>query len=86
MPPFADDLAWRVEARGDDVIPDVLGGEQDDLGANDVPIRRRILAGSGFEFGALLRTEVDDVRALSWRSSASLVTREATRSCRITPS
>ena len=39
VPPLADDLPRRIEAGGDDVVPDVLGGEQDDLGANHVTIR-----------------------------------------------
>jgi len=39
VPPLADDLARSIEARCDDVVPDVLSGEQDDLGADDISIR-----------------------------------------------
>jgi hypothetical protein len=39
VPPLADDLARCIESRRDDVVSDVLGGEQDDLGANDISIR-----------------------------------------------
>ena len=39
VPPLADDLPRRIEAGGDHIVPDVLGGEQDDLGANHVTIR-----------------------------------------------
>jgi hypothetical protein len=38
LSPFADDLAGQIKARGDDVIRQVLGGEQHHLGADDVPI------------------------------------------------
>jgi hypothetical protein len=37
--PFADDLAWRVETGGDDIVAEPLGGEQDDLCADNVTIR-----------------------------------------------
>jgi len=39
VPPLADDLAWRIEARRDDVVADARGGEQDDFGADDISIR-----------------------------------------------
>jgi hypothetical protein len=37
--PFADDLAWRIETGGDDIVAEPLGGEQDDLRSNNVSIR-----------------------------------------------
>ena len=37
--PFADDLARRIESRGDEIVPESLGGQQDDLRADDVSIR-----------------------------------------------
>jgi hypothetical protein len=37
--PFADDLARRIETGGDDVVAEPLGGEQDDLRANNISIR-----------------------------------------------
>jgi len=39
MAPFADDLTWGIESRRNSVVSDVLSSEQDDLGANDIPIR-----------------------------------------------
>lgn len=39
VPPLADDLARGIESRRDDVVSDALGGEQDDLGADDISIR-----------------------------------------------
>jgi len=38
VPPFADDLARRVEAPCDDVVADAFGREQNDLGADDFSI------------------------------------------------
>ena len=37
--PFADDLAWHIEPRGNNVVAQALSGQQDDLGADDVSIR-----------------------------------------------
>lgn len=37
--PFADDLARRIESGGDDIVAESFGGEQDDLRADDIPIR-----------------------------------------------
>ena len=37
--PLADDLPRRIQPRGDDIVAQALGREQDDLGADDVPIR-----------------------------------------------
>jgi hypothetical protein len=37
--PFADDLARRIESCGDEIVAESLGGEQDDLRADDVSIR-----------------------------------------------
>src|SRR5512134_859327 len=39
LAPFADDLARRIQASGNDVVREPVGREQDELGANDVPIR-----------------------------------------------
>jgi hypothetical protein len=38
LAPLADDLARRIQTSGDDVIGQSLGGEQDDLGADDIAI------------------------------------------------
>jgi hypothetical protein len=37
--PFAHDLPWRIESRGDEIVAESLGRQQDDLRANDVSIR-----------------------------------------------
>jgi hypothetical protein len=37
--PFADDLARRIEAGGDEIVAEPLGGQQDDLRTDDVSIR-----------------------------------------------
>jgi len=37
--PFAHDLAGRIEARGDDIIAESFGGQQDDLCTDHVSIR-----------------------------------------------
>jgi hypothetical protein len=39
LTPLADDLARRIESRGDHIIGETLGREEDDLGANDITIR-----------------------------------------------
>jgi hypothetical protein len=39
LAPLADDLARRVQAGPDLVIAEAAGGQQDDLGADDVTIR-----------------------------------------------
>jgi hypothetical protein len=37
--PLADNLARRIEAAGDDIVAEPLGGEQDDLRADNISIR-----------------------------------------------
>jgi hypothetical protein len=37
--PFADDLARRIEAGGDEIVAEALGCQEDDLCADDVSIR-----------------------------------------------
>jgi hypothetical protein len=39
LAPLADDLARRVQAGPDLVVAEAGGGQEDDLGANDVTIR-----------------------------------------------
>jgi hypothetical protein len=39
LAPLADDLARRIESRGDEIVAQAVGGEQHDLGADDVAIR-----------------------------------------------
>jgi hypothetical protein len=37
--PFADDLARRIKSRGDEIIAESLGRQQDDLRTDNVSIR-----------------------------------------------
>ena len=37
--PFADDLTWRVEASGDEVIGETFGRHENDPGPDNVTIR-----------------------------------------------
>jgi hypothetical protein len=39
LAPLADDLTWRAEPRGNNVIRQSLAGQQHDLGADDLPER-----------------------------------------------
>jgi hypothetical protein len=39
LAPLTDDLAGRVESRGDYIVGKTFGGEEDDLGANYIAIR-----------------------------------------------
>jgi hypothetical protein len=39
LTPLADDLPRRIEPRGDDVVGEALGGIEDDLGTDHIPIR-----------------------------------------------
>jgi hypothetical protein len=39
LAPFADDLAGGIQAGRDDVIAEALGGQENDLGADDIAIR-----------------------------------------------
>jgi hypothetical protein len=34
--PFANDLPWRIESRGDEIVAESLGRQQDDLRADNV--------------------------------------------------
>jgi hypothetical protein len=39
LAPFADDLPWRIQSNGNDVVRQPFGREQDELGVDDVSIR-----------------------------------------------
>jgi hypothetical protein len=39
MTPFADDLAWRIESRGDEIVAEPLARQPYDLRADNVSIR-----------------------------------------------
>ena len=53
LAPQADDFAAGVEAAGDGVIAEVLGGEQDHPGASDLKVRQRIASGAPMQFSTL---------------------------------
>jgi hypothetical protein len=38
LPPLADDLPWRVQAPGDDVVAQPPARQEDDLGSDHVAI------------------------------------------------
>jgi hypothetical protein len=39
LPPLADDLARGIQTTGDEIILQPLGGQEDDLGPDDISIR-----------------------------------------------
>ena len=39
LAPFADDLAWSIQASSNDVVRQALAGQKDDPGPNDITIR-----------------------------------------------
>src|SRR2546426_9829605 len=69
LPPFADDLALETEARGDDVVAQAVGGQEDNLRANNVAIRRRILGRPLLKGCSFLATEHNGERASSRHAS-----------------
>jgi hypothetical protein len=42
LSPFADNLPGRVQTVGDDIVEQTLNGRQDNLGSDDISIRRCI--------------------------------------------
>jgi len=56
-------LATQVEARGDDIVPKTGCGEENDLRAHDVAIRRRIFARHGLQRDPFVATERNEKRA-----------------------
>src|SRR5947208_519173 len=65
LAPHRDDLAARVQARGDLVVAEPLGGQEHDLSADHIPIRQRIPTRSFLEDASLLAAQVDPIRAPS---------------------
>jgi len=63
--PLADDLAARVESRGNLIVAESFGGEEHDLGPDNVSIRQRIFSGLSFETSALIAVQLDSKWALS---------------------
>ena len=66
LPPLADDLPWRIEASSDEVIGKPFGGHENDSGADDVTIRRRISTSHRLQLPPFLGREMYNIRALSW--------------------
>src|SRR5207302_8312587 len=81
--PFADDLTLQTEARRDEVVPQAAGGQEDNLRANDVAIRRRILPRPLFEGRSFFATKRNGERASSrhafWSAATDNVPSEAGR-------
>ena len=65
LPPFADDLALEAETRGNDVVPKTVSGHEDDLGPNDVSVRRRILGRPLLEGRSFVPSERNGKRTAS---------------------
>ena len=42
--PLADDLSRQAQALSDDLVLQAIGGEEDELGTDDLEVRRRIFA------------------------------------------
>jgi len=74
LPPFADDLTLQTEARGDDVVAQAVGGQQDDLRPNDVAIWRRILGRPLLKGRSFFAIERNGERASSRHASGSAAT------------
>src|SRR3989449_1806912 len=83
LPPFTDDLALQTEARGDDVVAETVGCQQDNLRANDVSIRRRIFGRPLLERRSFFASEPNGERTLSrhasWFAAVESVPSEAGR-------
>jgi hypothetical protein len=75
MAPFTDDLSWRIQPHADLVVTETGGGEEHDLGPDDVTIRRRIPARPRFQLASLSAAERDDKWARS-RQALALLDRE----------
>jgi hypothetical protein len=65
LPPLANDLALETEARGDDVVPQAVGSHENNLRADDISVRRRILGRPLFEGRSFVASERDGERASS---------------------
>src|SRR5437879_5660537 len=57
LAPLADNLAWGVQASGDDIVGEAFRSEQHDLRADHIAIRLRILACLSFQCEALFPGE-----------------------------
>jgi len=59
--PLAYDLAGRIQAGCDDIIGKTFAGEQDDLGTDDVTVRRRISPCHRLEGPAFFAGKLDSI-------------------------
>jgi hypothetical protein len=66
LPPFANDLSRGIESVGDLIVGEAGSGIEDDLGPDNISIRRRISAGLGFESHSVLGSEGDGEWTCSW--------------------
>src|SRR5437867_4229451 len=66
LPPFADDLSRCIESLGDLIVGEAGSGIEDDLGPDNVSIRRRISSGLGFQPHFVFGGEGDGEWACSW--------------------
>lgn len=80
LAPLADDLARCVEPGSNLVVAQAGGRPQDDLGANDVTIRRRISTRSRLQFAPLPRGEHNNEGTVSWQRLALRCRSERTES------
>jgi hypothetical protein len=67
--PLRDDLAWQLEPFSDLFVGEALSGEEDDLGAHDIAIRRRIFSSDCLQVPFFLMVQEDLVWAVSWHTS-----------------
>ena len=63
LSPFADDLPGQIEFLPDGLVVEPVSGQQDELGTDDLGVRRRVAPGHRFEVLSLLFGEEDDVGA-----------------------
>src|ERR1019366_3120685 len=66
LPPFADDLARRVEPGREEVIGQAFVGKKNDPGTDYVTIRSRISSGHGLQRRPFLAREMHVEWAFSW--------------------
>ena len=64
MPPFADDLARRIQASANDVVRQSFAGQRHDLGPDHVAIGRPILARPPDQLGAFSSRQLDGKRTV----------------------
>jgi len=66
--PLGDDLPWQVEALSDLLVGEALCGKEDDLGAHDFAIRRRISSSGALQLFSLFLFKENDIWAFSWHN------------------